>query len=212
MLALPYGTVMAWSFGQAYTQHDGSAKRFVALITPADRKNRLLSFTNLCELHVLAAIRRLHRVPMPGVRKAITYVQARLGVDRPLASSRFLTNGVALFVEEAGRLLNVSQEGQQALREDFERALTRIDFNRSGTPTLLFPYSRAAVDAEQPRTVLIDPRRAFGRPVVVGAFVRTEVIEQRFRAGDSIAEMALDYGLAQADVEEALRFESRRAA
>lgn len=43
-------------------------------------------------------------------------------------------------------------------------------------------------------------------------YVRTEVILERFTAGDSIAEMAADFGTAPSDIEEALRFEQRRAA
>ena len=35
ILALPYGTVMAWSFGQDYKRRrDGLRKRFVALVEP----------------------------------------------------------------------------------------------------------------------------------------------------------------------------------
>lgn len=213
MLALPASTVNAWCFGHDYRHRaDGSSKVFVRVIEPAAPDDKLLSFTNLCEVHVLASIRRLHRVALPKVRKAIDFVQQELGVERPLASSRFLTNGVALFVEHAGQLLNVSQQGQQALREDFERALTRIKFDQKrGTPLLLFPYTREA-STDAPRTVLVDPARSFGRPVLAGAYVRTEVIESRFRAGDSIADMAADYGVGVAEIEEALRFEHRRAA
>jgi uncharacterized protein (DUF433 family) len=47
--------------------------------------------------------------------------------------------------------------------------------------------------------------------VVAGAYVRTEVIEERFRARDTIAEMASDYEVSPQDIEEALRFERRRA-
>ena len=49
---------MACCFGQDYRQQrDGSRKRFVALIEPAGPRSKLLSFTNLCELHLLASIR-----------------------------------------------------------------------------------------------------------------------------------------------------------
>ena len=37
-----------------------------------------------------------------------------------------------------------------------------------------------------------------------------EVIVGRFRAGDSMAEMAKDYGVDEKEIEEALRFEQRR--
>lgn len=213
ILALPSGTLIAWCFGHDYRHRDGSPKRFVALIEPADRRNKLLSFTNLCELHVLAAIRRRHRIKMPAVRQAIEYVSRQLGVEHPLASSRFLTNGVGLFVEQAGELLNVTQAGQQAMREDFERALTRIEFADSGSAVVLFPFTRTPSSVgDQPRTVLVDPQRSFGRPVLAGAYVRTEIIEDRFRAGDRIADMALDFNVNETDIEEALRFESRQAA
>ena len=169
---------MACCFGQDYRQQrGGSRERFVALIEPAGPRSKLLSFTNLCGLHLLTSIQCRHRVPMAGVRKAIDYVKRSLGV---------------------------------------ERALTRIEYGDGGAPLVLFPYTRASAEAvasrEQPRTVVIDPRRSFDRPVLAGAYVRTEVIEDSFRAGDSIADMARDYGVQPAAVEEALRFESRRAA
>jgi uncharacterized protein (DUF433 family) len=213
ILALPAATVMAWCFGHDYRHRDGSPKRFRRVIDAADTKRRELSFVNLCELHLLGVIRRHHGVRLARVRTAIDFLRRELGVPRPLATQKFLTNGVALFVEHAGKLLNVSEQGQHALREDFERALTRIEFGTHGGPIVLFPFTRdAALAGEQPRSVVVDPSRSFGRPVLAGAFVRTEVVEQRFRAGDAITEMAVDYGVPPEAIEEALRFEHRRAA
>lgn len=215
ILGLPSATVQAWCFGHDYRhRHDGSRKLFARVIAPADERQRLLSFVNLCELHLLAVIRRHHRVQLPQVRAAVQYMRDRLGEDRPLASGKFRTNGVDLFVEHAGELLNVSKQGQRALREDFERALDRVDFaGDAQRPVRLFPFTRPPSRQElQPKIVLIDPALSFGRPVVAGAFVRTEVIESRFQAGDSIADMALDYGIDSSNIEEALRFEQRRAA
>lgn len=168
----------------------------------------------MCELHLLGVIRRHHRVNLPQVRGALEFVRGRLGVPRPLATVRFRTNGVDLFVEHAGELLNVSRDGQQALRQGFERALARIDFGSTGAPVLLFPLTRepGMEIADQPKAVLVDPLRSFGRPVLASVYVRTEVIVERFRAGDSIAEMASDFDASAADIEEALRFEQRRRA
>lgn len=213
ILALPAATVTAWCFGHDYRHRDGSPKRFRRVIDPADARRRELSFVNLCELHLLAVIRRHHGVRLVQVRKAIDFLRRELAVPRPLATQKFLTNGVALFVEHAGDLLNVSEQGQRALRADFERALTRIEFGKRGGPVVLFPFTRdVSTSEDQPRIVIVDPARSFGRPVVAGAYVRTEVIEQRFRAGETIAEMADDYDVPVGTIEEALRFEHRRAA
>ena len=76
----------------------------------------------------------------------------------------------------------------------------------------LFPFTRESpLETKPPRSVLVDPARSFGRPVLANAYVRTEVVEARFRAGDGIADMARDYDVSVADIEEALRFERRRA-
>jgi uncharacterized protein (DUF433 family) len=213
MLNLPVATVKAWSFGQNYHGGDGKAKKFKAVIHAADSRDKLLSFANLCELHVLAAIRRVHGVRLRKVRDAVEYVRDRLGADRPLIDRQFMTNGIDLFVDQAPRLLNVSQQGQEALRDEFMDALARIERDNKGNPVRLFPYSRSSrLTAEQPKSIVIDPSLSFGRPVLTGVAVPTEIIFDRFQAGDSLEDMAKDYGVGEKEIEEALRFEQRRAA
>lgn len=213
ILQLPPATLKAWCFGQAYRASSGLPKRFQPVIRPADSKARLLSFVNLCELHVLSAIRRTHRIPLPKVRESVEYLRSRLGSNTPLIDHQFKTNGLDLFIEHASKLLNVSRQGQEAMRGDFELALARIERNKSGAPVRLFPFSRSSpADRKQPRSIVIDPRLAFGRPVLSRVAVPTEIIFDRFRAGDSLAELADDYGVGKEEIEEALRFEQRRAA
>jgi len=65
---------------------------------------------------------------------------------------------------------------------------------------------------EEPKHIEIDPRRAFGRPVVAGTSVPTESLAERFRAGDSLEELAHDFRIATSVVESALRWEMSAAA
>ena len=89
----------------------------------------------------------------------------------------------------------------------------RFEAQFAGSPIRLFPFSRThAPDSEQPRAIVIDPRLSFGRPVLSTAAIPTGIIVDRFRAGDSLTEMAKDYGVDEKEIEEALRFEQRRAA
>jgi uncharacterized protein (DUF433 family) len=143
----------------------------------------------------------------------VDYLRKQLGANRPLIDREFHTNGIDLFVQHASLLLNVSSEGQEALRGDFEQALARIERDSQGTPIRLFPFSRnTSSSAPQPKSIVIDPRLAFGRPVLTHVAIPTEIIVDRFRAGDSLAEMAKDYGVDETEIEEALRFEQRLAA
>lgn len=212
ILGLPVSTVRNWAFGQSGKMWRGQRKRFPAVIRAADPRRHLLSFSNLCELHVLSAIRREHKVSLPAVRNSLDYVQRELGSARPLLDTQFLTNGVSLFVKHAAQLLDVSHEGQMAMRGEFERALARIERDRSGRPIRLFPFTRVQQPTEeQPAIVAVDPAIAFGRPMLVGAGVRTEVIADRFNAGDDPADMAAYYGVSEKEILEALRYEGRHA-
>jgi uncharacterized protein (DUF433 family) len=209
VLGIPTTTIGAWCFGQG----NGAGRSFKPLVKPADAARRFLSFTNLCELHVLAVIRRHHLVNMSTVRSSLDYVEKELQTSRPLVAQEFMTNGVDLFIEKASQLINVSRDGQTALRGEFQQALARIDRGAQGGPVRLFPYSRISPDlALQPKAVVIDPQISFGRPILLNAGVMTAVISNRFMAGDSVAEMAQDYGVEETDIDEALRFTQRLAA
>jgi uncharacterized protein (DUF433 family) len=213
LLKLNASTVRAWCFGQRYRDRQGSQKPFVAVIAPADHAARLLSFSNLCELHILGAITRNYHIPLQRVRPALDYVRSRMDEPRPLLAADFRTNGLELFLDHAGHLVSVSRGGQTAMRGDFERALDRIERGGGGNPVRLFPFTRSPeATSSQPKDVLIDPMIAFGRPVLASARVRTEVIHDRFGAGDSPAEMAGDYGVSEAEILEALRYEQHLAA
>lgn len=200
----------SWVLGQTY-RREGQTRRFKPVITIADRDASELSFQNLVEVHVLAAIRRKHRVSLQAVRKAVTYIEERLGVEHPLAAQEMLTDGKDLLVEKCGTLLNVSRAGQIEILEFVEAYLKRIERDRAGAPIRLFPFAGSKIENAS-RSIVIDPRVQFGRPCLAGTGIPTAVIAERYKAGESISEIAVDYRRDPSDVEEALRFEIKTAA
>lgn len=66
-------------------------------------------------------------------------------------------------------------------------------------------YPLVCSDGEQPRLIVIDPRIAFGRPVLAGSSVPVEEVAERFQAGESAAELARDFRVEERMVEEAIR-------
>jgi uncharacterized protein (DUF433 family) len=207
-LNLPLSTLRAWCLGQDYSE-DRKTPRFVALIKlDGDRHRDGLSFLNLVEAHVLSAIRRTHRIALPKVRQALQYVSSELHAERPLLNVRFQTNGVGLFVDMLGGLVNVTQAGQLALREGFAENLARIRRDAADIPIKLFPFTRTPgmTDSE---CVEMDPTIAFGRPVIRGRATPTAVLADRFKAGDSFDELAEDLDLPRNAIEDAIRCELR---
>ncbi|MGH6931243.1 MAG: DUF433 domain-containing protein [Dongiaceae bacterium] len=211
-LDMPVSTLRTWCLGQGYA-YKGSRRSFKRLIQLDGRFGEGLSFLNLVEAHVLAAIRRVHGVPLPTVRRALLFVGETLGIKRPLADLEFQTNGVDLFVKELNRLLNVSKSGQVEMEEFLRAHLKRVERDPSGVPIKLFPFTRKSIDGEPLAPIEIDPRVSFGRPVLRGKAVPTAVLADRFKAGDTLQELAGDYGVPTEEIEEAIRCEfDRRAA
>jgi uncharacterized protein (DUF433 family) len=54
---------------------------------------------------------------------------------------------------------------------------------------------------------VIDPRISFGRPVLAGTGIPTAVIAERYKAGESMDDLADDYGCQRFEIEEAVRCE-----
>jgi len=204
-LGIPKATLRSWVMGRYYPT--GRGKRFFRpIIELADKDQRLLSFENLVEAHVLDAIRRAHGVAFWRVRKAVDYVKNKLGSKHPLAEQKFVTDGVDLFVEAFGQLVNISREGQLAIKNLIETYLRRVERDQIGAPIRLYPFTRER-KPDEPRIIVIDPAISFGRPALVGTGIATTIIAQRYKAGESIEELANDYGRSRSDIEEAIRCE-----
>ena len=200
-LNLPVSTLASWFRGQ---------KGFQPVLRRDGKPDEGISFLNLVEAHVLAAIRREHRIPLQKVRRAIAYVEEKLGLKRPLTSGRFETDGVDLLVREIERLVNVSQEGQLEIEPMVRAFLKRIKRDPAGVPIKLYPFVRNQVSESEPEPIEIDPQVAFGRPVLTGRGVPTAVLADRFKAGDSLAELAQDHETPTQVIEEAIRCELTR--
>ena len=152
------------------------------------------------------AIRREHRIPLDKVRVAIDYLRTQFSSQHPLADHRFETDGLDLFIQEYGRLINITRSGQMAMRQLLQAHLRRIERNASGVAIRLYPFTRKR-QPDEPKAVMIDPSVSFGRPVLVGTGVPTGIIAERYKAGESVEQLAEDYGRPHLDIEEAIRCE-----
>lgn len=201
-LGVPKSTLRSWFAGQ---------RGFRAVIKPADAKALGLSFTNLVEAYVLTAIRRKHHIALPTIRRGLDYLVRKLGAKRPLIDREFATNGVDLFVDHLGEVINISRDGQIEMADLIRAYLERIDRDAKGVPIKLYPFMRAQAPREQPRTVAIDPRVSFGRPVIAGTGIPTAVLAEQFKAGDPVPVLAKEYGADEEAVWDAIRCELEAA-
>jgi uncharacterized protein (DUF433 family) len=209
-LRIPAATLRSWVAGRTYPLQDGVGE-FAPLIRAADPEARKLSFENLVEAHVLRALRTKHGLPVRAVRPALEYAERELGIERLLLNNEpLLTDGGELFLDRFGELVSLSRSGQIAIRAALQEHLRRVERDDAHIPIRLYPFGPAEVSAGR-RNIVIDPRLSFGRPTIARVGVRTEVVASRVNAGESIDDLALDYGITPQEVEDAILFHQAAA-
>jgi uncharacterized protein (DUF433 family) len=202
-LRLPIKTLEYWVFGQ------GSIK---PLIKAAGREPRALSFMNLLECHMLAAMRSVYDLKVGKIRRAVAHLSTANGYAHPLIQKPLFTNRVDILIKEIDGILNISRKsklGQYEIPEIVGVHLERIEYDKKTFKFYPFVRQRAA---DEPKVIVISPKVGFGKPVIAGTGISTAVIASRFNARESVPELAQEYGLTEAQIEEAIRWETRAVA
>jgi hypothetical protein len=180
-LRVNQGTLRHWITGRSYSTSQGP-KRTLPVIAAAKRRPYVLSFYNLIEVHVLRALRTSEEIPLQRIRKALKYVEGQMGIKHPLVNQGFETNGLDLFVEHYGKLINASQGGRVVVRNAVKDALHRIERDEEGVAAKFFLWAR---DPLEPRRVSVDPRISFGRAVLSGTGIPIASLAGETKQGSS---------------------------
>ena len=167
-----------------------------------------ISFLNLIELHILKGLRREYGLPIQRIRRALeeySETERTEYLEHPLLDPRLETDGAHLFLHDGDEYLNLNRPRQRGFPEILSTYLRRID-RLKNAQIKFFPFIvREAPD--EPRTVEMSPNIAFGRPVLANTGIATDVIAGRFRARDSITDLAEEYGVPPSMIEDAVRWE-----
>ncbi len=211
VLGLPGGTARRWIDG--YTR---AGKRYPPVVREEPTGDEAVTWGEFVETRLLAEYRDAG-VPIVRMRPAIDKLREALAAPYPLASAKTWLDvrGRELLsrIQEQVKLdrplaLVVVRTGQQVIdwtqpANSFLMSLEWSGSNGSRHPQLLHP-------APDLTDVVIDPLRGFGEPVVRN--VRTEIIGELYRAGESLNSIAKAYELPLRWVDQALRYEFRRVA
>lgn len=204
-LGVPASTVHWWARSQG-AQHP--------LITcfPAKGRQATVPFIGFAEAFVLSSFRRAG-VPLQRIRPAVEVLEKEIGVEHALASKRLYTDGAEVLFDYANRSgerevsdLTVVRTQQRQFTGVVKDYLKRIHYGGDGwADSVRLPtYEHAEV--------VVDPRVAFGLPLVVTGGARVEDLVDRFQAGDSVSEIAADFSVPPDQVEDVIRVATRAAA
>jgi len=207
LILAPVATVRAWALGQRWTTEAGTHRYVKPVIRIADPKEHRLSFQNLVELHVLSAMTHHYKVRLPKVRVALELLKKEFHSEHPLVEFDFQTDGYRLFVGHWGKLLSLNEGGQLVLGDTLKQYLSRVEWE-GGQMRRLYPFVTRSSSPIPAKTVVIDPRIQFGRPCIVGRRVTTDVLFERWLAGEPRESLMDDFGVTADDLDGAFRYET----
>lgn len=209
-------TFRSWAKG--YRRHstgrqDVFGNPIVTTIQDQPRRAASIPFVGLAEGLVLAGIRQ-SGVPLQRIRPALDQLQVEFDFDHVLASKRLYSDGAEVLYDfglhsgdaddaSAVKQLVVVRNKQHVFTEVVEQYLRRIEFSQDGFAQVikLPQYSVAEIVA--------DPRRGFGQPTFERGGARVEDVLGMFWAGESLATVSAEYGVPEAQLEDAVRVASR---
>jgi uncharacterized protein (DUF433 family) len=158
------------------------------------------------EVAFVADFRRLG-VRLDRLRQAHEYLRKTFRVEYPFAQLGVKTDGVSVLAEYLAR------EGGWTLR----RRMVTDRGGHLGWPDAIqqrfdqFDYEHELAVRWHPRgrenPIVVDPRIAFGAPIIEQAGIATWVIRERYEAGEEIPEIEEDFGVTHEQVVAALAFE-----
>lgn len=206
-----------WVLGYTYWLHRGQKGSLrkkppvVPIDLPVIDNAVALSFVELMELRVVKAFVD-KGVPLQRIRTAAELAMRDFSTKHPFASGRVFTDGKNIFKElareaDTSKVLELTQDRHLQIQSAnlLAHFLDEISFSReTSLAHRWWPLSRAF-------PVVLDPKVAFGAPVVDGTAVRTDVVAGMAKA--SSKKSAADaYLLTEKQVGAAVEFESLLAA
>lgn len=203
MLGLSAGTARRWIDG-----YERAGQWYEPVIRREQTGVELVTWGEFVEAQLLAQYRS-EGVPINRMRPVVVRLRDTLKVDYPLAwkkpfaSQRELVFNAQAELDVPEPLWIVERTGQLVLTPHAQSFYDRVTWHRTGYAERIHPLG-----LDHP--VVFDPTRGFGEPVV-GA-IRTAIIAEELRAGDSAASLASDFGLSVEDILAAADFEETRAA
>jgi len=231
LLSLRAGTARRWIDG-----YDRGGRHYEPVVRVHSTGDPTVTWGEFVETNLLAQFRNKH-VPMRRMRPVVERLRARYGTY-PLARARAYVVDRQLVhdvQEDVGlpkglALVEVLASGQLVLTRPAHAFFATAEFTEDDPQLLSAQGADALVWAEldgeldpdafvlrlAPRgranAVRLDPDYGFGEPTVRGRNIRTDVLAEAVRAGDSIPSVASGWSLSIEDVTAAVDFEASRAA
>lgn len=200
MVGMNAKTLKRWLLGY---DHDG--KHEAELWSPqyaVGEDDLLLGFRDLIEARIVHALRG-QSIGLPTIRTCIERAREIVRDDRPFSTRQFKTDGKTIFLEMTEGLgepeLIDLRRRQGVFRQVVAPSLQDLDFGEVGAERWWLLHGK--------KTIVADPQRAFGQPIIAEIGMTTARAAQIVKAEGSVERAAKVYELPVRLLRDALSYE-----
>ena len=195
-LAMSRRTLQSWIYD----------KPFYKLSNIDQSQQRSLSFNDLAQFYFLRFIREHARFSDDQARELLKYTQDVTGSEYPLLKEDIRILPRHVYLKRGKDVLDlINPRGQFVFDEMLSIFASRFDRDDLGLMSILYPWRLWRNEEDERRPVSIDPQVMSGRLIITGTRIPAMVLATRTKRGESIKEIAKDYGISQHRVLESLR-------
>jgi uncharacterized protein (DUF433 family) len=192
LLDMPARTLQRW------TKRDG----LIHTLKPETPRSPSLPFIAVAEAQFYRQLRR-EGLSLQAITAGMKVVRQKLG-DQMLMQGRLAHDGTNILMNlpdaDAATGWTVARTMQGGIPGVIERCLQPIVWDKDEFP------QKVRLTAYEGADIIIDPRFAFGQPIVAKNGVRADDIFEMFKAGDSMETVSAEFGVEPAVIEAIVRF------
>jgi uncharacterized protein (DUF433 family) len=175
---------------------------------PSDKGPLELSFRDLIELRFVKILRDAG-LGLPTIRACFERAREFIADERPFSTRRFRTDGKSIFLEitkdiAEGELIDLKHR-QYVFRRVVAPSHHDLEFEADSVARW-FPLGEAR------RAIVIDPKRAYGQPLVDSFAVTTASLARALKTEGTIKEVSRLFGVPVPVVRQAIEFDNKLAA
>lgn len=205
LIGMSSQTLRRWLHGYDYSS---GVRHQPPLWTPQychPTEHDLLGFRDLIEARIVNGL-RASGIGLPTIRLCIDRAREMLGADHPFSTRAFKSDGKRIFLDitdgvSEPRMIDL-KDRQHVFRDFVLPTLSGLEFGTERADRWwLTPR----------RTVVVDPHRAFGHPVLSDGGMLTARVAEAVRAEGSVERVARLYELSAGAIRDALRVEEQLA-
>lgn len=211
IFGVPPYSLVRWSEGYWYKYRDRKLHSDGIIQVSLDpiEGQKVYVFLDLMEARFIHAFRR-HGVSLQAIRVAVERARELLKTTHPFCSKQFRTDGRSIFLdiaEDAGErsLLDLCRNQYEFRRLVGQYLYKGVQFGDDGRPRLWYPV-------EGNRTIVIDPARRFGQPILTRRGIPTRTLFLSFQGEQSASRVAWAFEIPENEVQAAIDYEKRLAA